>query len=50
MRFLGISVGSADPRNIGLTCTVDLSKIKCFSCGGSGHIGATVHRSAKEVV
>ena len=21
-------------------CTVDLSKIKCFSCGGSGHIGA----------
>ena len=22
------------------TCTVDLTKIKCFSCGGSGHIGA----------
>ena len=21
-------------------CTVDLTKIKCFSCGGSGHIGA----------
>ena len=21
-------------------CTVDLAKIKCFSCGGSGHIGA----------
>ena len=30
-------------------CTGDLSKIKCFSCGGSGHIGANVHRSAKEV-
>ena len=21
-------------------CTVDLAKVKCFSCGGSGHIGA----------
>ena len=28
-------------------CTVDLSKIKCFSCGGSGHIGANCPQKRK---
>ena len=28
-------------------CTVDLSKIKCFSCGGSGHIGANCPQERK---
>ena len=28
-------------------CTVDLAKIKCFSCGGSGHIGANCPNKRK---
>ena len=28
-------------------CTGDLSKIKCFSCGGSGHIGANCPQERK---
>ena len=29
------------------SCTVDMSKVKCFSCGGSGHIGANCPEKRK---